>query len=631
MQGLAWWAAPPRVAVWVLVLAVAGGVLGYRWSERAGLAQLADLTSQRQELYALALEAELARYAYLPSLIAIDADILAPIEQPASAEARERASRRLARINARAGSVQILLATPGGRLLASSDSRRVSGAVGTDAAMEAALSKDIVADFFAANAGDGTTDYCFVHDIQRAGSVRGRVVVKVNLGPLEATWVDLGLRSQSDKVLVVDENGVVILSSVLAWKYRTLGAAHRGAAPAQARYASAKLLPLDIDMNVGVERGASLVRVAIEGSSSASKAPQLAMERPIVPLAARLLTLADPSEPLRAARATAWGGAAGGACLGLLALYAAYRRRSVHQLLQAGVDLRRAHDQLERQVDERTSELRAANEELMRQIAQRKQAENELIQASKLAVLGQMSAGISHEINQPLTALRALSRNTLLLFEGGRGQAVVDNLRMIDAMAERMGRIVTQLKSFARKSVGAGGTAAAGTGAGAGVGTGAVVGGAAAVDLAAAVRDALLLLEHRIRAEGVQVELVIAPGTFVNADLTRLEQVLLNLATNAVDAMQGSAQRRLRITAEPQGERTLVAVSDTGAGMDDASLQRVFEPFFTSKPAGEGLGLGLVISQTLVREFGGTLRAQRGRVGMRFEFDLPTTVKELHV
>jgi two-component system C4-dicarboxylate transport sensor histidine kinase DctB len=238
------------------------------------------------------------------------------------------------------------------------------------------------------------------------------------------------------------------------------------------------------------------------------------------------------------------------------------------------------------------------------------QAEDELMQAGKLAVLGQMSAGISHEINQPLTALRALSRNTMLLLESGRTKTVAENLKAIDDMAERMGRITLQLKSFARK--------------GASIAT--------PVDLDAVVRSVLLLLEHRLRAEGIEVLVDLGSGLQVRGDTNRLEQVLLNLATNAVDAMADSSTKRLSIASALVDARVVVSVADTGAGMDEEDFGHLFEPFFTTKPAGQGLGLGLVISSKIIREFGGTLRARRGEEeGMVFEFDLEPVRKEVYV
>ncbi|WP_374564640.1 ATP-binding protein [Ideonella sp.] len=603
-------AAPQLIALLTVALVVVGMVMGYRISERSGLADLAAVASERLELYASNLETELARYAYLPSLIAIDEDVQALLDDPHNAQVQQRARLKLARVNVRAGSILIFVTAADGEALAASNGYQRHGDVpgGRTPLPEAArnLGEDAV-DFFASNETDGTTDYYFVYPVRRSGTYRGHIVVKVSLAPLEATWVDLGLRSQSEKLLVVDQNDVVIMSSVPAWKYRMLGSVNVEALQSSGRYVGATLAPLGMSIERSAESGSTVVRLA--DVQSAGHSLHLAQERPVVPLAVRLMTLSDPLDVWRRARYAAWGGGAGGAVLGLLALYWLHRRRALRQLFRARNALQQAHDQLERQVDERTRELRTTNDELKRQIAQRLQAEDELMQAGKLAVLGQMSAGISHEINQPLTALRALSRNTALLLQSGRTQAVADNLKLIDDMAERMGRITLQLKSFARK------------------------GGSVAqpVDLAAAVSNVLLLLEHRLRAERIQVQVDVPDALQVRADTNRLEQVLLNLFTNALDAMASTPDKQLRLSARVDDGRVTVQVADSGEGIPEANLERLFEPFFTTKPAGQGLGLGLVISSKIVREFGGTLRARPTEQGMVFEFDLEFAQKEVYV
>jgi two-component system C4-dicarboxylate transport sensor histidine kinase DctB len=603
--------APPLIALLTLILAVVGMVLGYRVSERNGLAELTAVANERLDLYASNLEAELARYAYLPSLIAIDEDVQALLDDPHDALVQQRARLKLARVNVRAGSILIFVTAADGEALAASNGyQRHGGDVpgGRTPLPEAARRIDEDAgDFFASNEADGTTDFYFVQAVSRGGVYRGHIVVKVSLAPLEATWVDLGQRSHSEKLLVVDQNDVVIMSSVPAWKYRMLGSVNAEALQASGRYVGATLAPLGMDAEANAQGGARVVRIA--DVQSVGHSLHLAQERPVMPLAVRLVALSDPSEVWRRARFAAWGGGAVGALLGVFALYLMHRRRALHQLFKARNALQQAHDQLERQVDERTSQLRNANEELKRQVAQRMQAEDELMQAGKLAALGQMSAGISHEINQPLTALRALSRNTLLLLASGRTTVVADNLKAIDDMAERMGRITLQLKSFARK----GGSAVA------------------PVDLEVAVRNVLLLLEHRLRAERVEVAIHLTPGLQVRAESNRLEQVLLNLVGNAIDAMSQEPTRRLSIASVDSHGRAVVSVADTGAGMAEDQLERLFEPFFTTKPAGQGLGLGLVISSKIVREFGGSLRARRGDAGMVFEIDLEAVSKEIYV
>jgi two-component system C4-dicarboxylate transport sensor histidine kinase DctB len=327
---------------------------------------------------------------------------------------------------------------------------------------------------------------------------------------------------------------------------------------------------------------------------------QVMQEADLLSLGVKLVAFSDPSDIRQQARWAAWGGGSAGAALGLLMLYLAYRQRSIRQMAVVQDNLRRAHDELEHLVDERTLQLQQANQELQSQIAERVKVQEELIQAGKLAVLGQMSAEISHEINQPLTALRAMSTNTIKFFELGRTSAAVENLRAIGGIVDRMERVARQLKSFVRKTPGHG----------------------ASFALQAAVCNVEAMLEHRLRSEGVEMITRIHEQALVACDRDRLEQVLLNLCSNAIDAMAGCATRRLTVTTASSEQRWRVQVADTGVGMDEARLHRLFEPFFTTKPAGEGLGLGLVIAANIVREFGSHLRAHKADVGMVFEFEL---------
>ncbi|WP_198968885.1 sensor histidine kinase [Xylophilus sp. ASV27] len=599
---------PAFLAFVAMALAFLGMTAGYQWGVRNGLGQLAFRADERLELYAAALESELARYSYLPSLVAIGAESTALLDAPGSPLLRQRASRALARINARAGSSQLLILGPAGEVLAASDPQLQPGSEPpmplTDAAV---LSGDEPLDFFGANPVTGATEHYFVHPVRRAGSTLGRIVVRISLAPLEATWVDLGLRTQSEKLLVVDENGVIVMSSVAGWKYRVYRGGQQITPQLSSRYPPHALKPLSLALDESPEPGTVLVRV---GEQHGTRYPQqLAQERAVSTLLLRLIVLSDPSEVWRGAQRAAWGGAAGGALIGMLALYVLQRRNTVRALFQAKSELQQAHDQLERRVSARTQRLRRANDELRRQVAQRQQAEDELIQAGKMAALGLMSASISHEINQPLTVLRALSRNTIRMLSDQQHPAVAQNLRTIDEMSERMGRIVTQLKTFARRASVAAGPA----------------------DLGLSVRNVLLMLDHRIRAEEIEVLQDIALATLVRADATRLEQVLLNLATNALDAMAHQPLRRLVIRAERHEARVRVSVEDTGEGMDEERMRRLFEPFFTTKPAGQGLGLGLVISSKILQELGGALRAQRTDQGMRFEFDLEFVEAPSHV
>ncbi len=585
------------------LLMVLGFMLAHRLSERSGRDQLSALSTERLELYASNLAAELGRHASLPSLLAIAPTLQTLMQAPGDEAARRAASQMMARVNVRAGTHQIFVATPQGEVLAASET------LTPPPRLAEAVAQGRV-HFFAADPSTGSTDFYLLHPLRQGGVTGGVIVVRFNLAPLEATWVDLGLRSQGERILVADEQDVVIMSSVQAWKYAVLDHAdpsRRKALEASARYPQAVGRDLELPVTLEVHQGQQ-VSLTLPGASRPR--PMLAQQRQILPLGLRLVALSDLSEVRQRAQYAAWGGAAFGASIGLLVLYLSSRRRALRQLTQAQAALRQAHGQLEQLVDSRTAELRQTNEALKTQIAQRLKTESELLQASKLAVLGQMSAGLSHEVNQPLTALRALARNSIRLLETGRSDAVAANLQIMDDMVERMSRITRQLKSFARKA------------------DEAVTG---AVPLLDSVRNALVLLDHRSRPMGLQTDIDIPEGLQVRAESNRLEQVLVNLFGNAMDAMETESIRRLRVKANADDAgRVLVRVQDSGPGVPEADLPHLFEPFFTTKPAGEGLGLGLVISAKIIHEFGGTLRAERlpDGEGMSFEFDLAVAPAE---
>jgi two-component system C4-dicarboxylate transport sensor histidine kinase DctB len=299
-----------------------------------------------------------------------------------------------------------------------------------------------------------------------------------------------------------------------------------------------------------------------------------------------------------------------------LLFYLRQRRRAIYASLAAKEALQQAHDELERKVAERTADLVAANEQLGREVAERqhteqvlREAQDGLVQAGKLAVLGQMAAGITHELNQPLAALRTLSDNARLLLAKARTDDVRNNLALISQLTDRMAKITGQLKAFARKSPMHLGP----------------------VSVRRALGNVQALLEQRLRTERVAiVEEWSADDLEVLADANRLEQVLVNVVVNALDAMHETSVRRLEVSVRRHAGRVFIAVRDTGAGIAPEVLPRVFEPFVTTKEPGAGLGLGLAISAGIIRDFGGSLSAaNRPQGGAEFTIELASAT-EMH-
>jgi two-component system C4-dicarboxylate transport sensor histidine kinase DctB len=265
-----------------------------------------------------------------------------------------------------------------------------------------------------------------------------------------------------------------------------------------------------------------------------------------------------------------------------------------------------AATQLKTQVEERTRDLSESNASLQTEIDEHRHTEarlrttqNELVQAGKLAALGQMSAALAHEINQPLAAIRTFMASAKVFARRGDLAQVVSNLDLITDLAERMARITGHLKTFARKSE---------------------PGHPERVQVDRAIDGTLFLLESQIKAAGVVVDKTVEPDLWVLGHAVQLEQVILNLVRNALDAVGDQEHGRITITAQASESQTSesqtlashvqIKVADNGPGIPANQLDQIFDPFFTTKALGKGLGLGLSISYGIVQDFGGQIHAR---------------------
>ncbi|MBA4223753.1 MAG: two-component sensor histidine kinase [Methylobacterium sp.] len=244
---------------------------------------------------------------------------------------------------------------------------------------------------------------------------------------------------------------------------------------------------------------------------------------------------------------------------------------------------------------------KAGNDELgdlARALAVFRQTRDDLIQAAKLAALGQMAAGLSHELSQPLAAIRSHAHNGALLLERGRPEEARQAMTRIQALTTRAAELIAHLRRFARKP-------------------GVVL---SPVEVGEIVDTALSLFAPRVDAERVTLRRDLPTGRlYVHAEEIRLEQVLVNLVANALDAVAGVAGATLVVGARRRGRSVEIWVEDSGPGIDRVHLERIFDPFFTTKPVGSGLGLGLSLSYNIIKDLGGTLAvAETGPDGTRF-------------
>lgn len=603
---IAWWAA------------LAGGVAlagaAYRWTEQINIERLRAAGAQRLEVYAASLQNLLDKYDFLPHMLELDRNVLALLEHPQDDKRRLEVNTYLERLSRQAGSRIIYIVDLQGRTLAASNWRQKDSFVGDDIRFRPYLQNALSgrpSGFYGVGTTSGEPGYFYARGVHRDGRMLGVAVVKVNIEEQERGWVQ-----GADKVMLADANGVLFLSSAPAWKYHTLRPLSdnvRAQLEQTRQYHGLALPPLPIRDDAAHLDGTRVVTIGAAGGSEARGSitpPLLVQTRSLAPRQWTFLYLSDLSQARANARAAVLFACVAYGFLLLLFLY-------VRQRLQAKEQLQDAYNQLELMVAERTSRLERTTQRLMAEAEVRRQAEqqlhrtqNELYQAGKMAVLGQMSASITHELNQPLTALRTMSDNAVLLFERGRMDEARQNLAKISQIVARMGSITGKLKSFARKS-----NAELGP-----------------VSIHTAISNALVLVERRLQLDKVAFTLDISQAdVYALCDSNRLEQVLLNLMTNALDALatlERGAPRTLTVGVAETAQSVLIRVADNGPGLTDEAREKLFQPFFTTKPQGEGLGLGLAISEQIVRDFGGSLRPEETTTGASFVIELRAATME---
>jgi len=604
-----------------VALAVAGA---YRWAWKVAVDRSREAGEQRLELYVNALRAELERVEYLPGVFADDPEVVRTLQRPADLVLREAVNRRLEEANTRSGAAFINVLDRSGEVIASSSWRARVSFVGTRLDYRPYFRDALAGNdgrFYGIGTNSAEAGYYFARPVRVRAPARGVApdavigvcAVKIRMDKLETVW---GLRDEH--VLVSDGDGVILLSSVPGWRFRTLAPLSPGVIArirATRQYEGVPLTPIQLVTETLLSSSARIVLATADRDVPARL--MLLTERRMAEPAWQVAVLWDLAPARSAARGAAVTAAFACGLLLMVWLYMRLRDQALVQRAAAADALRAAHDALERKVDERTAALLRANEQLRHEVSERERTErvlretqDDLVQAGKMAALGQMATGITHELNQPLAALRTLSDNAQVLLARAQLAEVQNNLALISQLGERMGHMTSELKRFGRKAPGRLG----------------------AIAVRDALANALLVMAHRVRAEGAQIVEDLPPAlASVLGDLNRLEQVLVNLLANALDAVRGQTVRRIEIGAEEREDSVVLTIADSGPGIDAEALPRLFEPFFTTKGAVSGLGLGLAISANIVREFGGTLiAANRPCGGALFTIELHVVGEVLH-
>jgi len=561
---------------------------GARWSLAQGEAAADAAARQTARTHIALLSSELQKFRLLPLVLVEYPDVAATLADRSDA-AQSRLDRTLEQLVQRTDAAAIYVVDASGMTRAASNWNSPASFVGQNYGFRPyfrdAMAKG-ASEFFALGTVSGRPGLYLARRVDRDGRALGVVVVKVEFDGVETAWTrNIGMS------FVVDAHGVILVTDVPDWRFhairpidaatiadlrRTLQFGNTPPAPAPVAFDGADAL-------VG---GKTRYRVATEPA----------------PLGGgRLYHLSPLDPPLAAARSQALllG-------LGLLLIFAV----AAGVLIRAAETRRmqaRARAALEDEVKRRTVELSDANARLVIESEERIEADRryresreELAQANRLASLGQITAGVAHEINQPVAAIRTFAENGTTLIDRGAPEKARENLARIVDLTARIGTITGELRAFARRRAGAGGTA----------------------PLGSVLDGTLLLLGERARGV-VRVEidarLLVRP---LVGDRTRLEQVVINLVQNAIEAVDGRPDGRVTLTAGLADGSIELTVADNGPGLDPTVAASLFTPFASAKP--EGLGLGLAIARDIAREFGGDITHRPGPTGATFVARLKT-------
>jgi two-component system C4-dicarboxylate transport sensor histidine kinase DctB len=578
----------------------------YFWSLKSGIDGLNESGRRRLEVYATSLDNVLDKYDYLPKTLELNKDVFTLLQNPHDKKMVAAVNQYLEQINEQAKSNVIYVIGLDGATLAASNWNQSGSFVGTNLSYRPYF-KDALHHIPGRFYGIGTTSkeagYYFAHGIYRNGKILGVAAVKISLNKLEKNW-----SQGNDQVMLIDENNVIFLSSVAKLKYKTVGRLDQvtiAKLNETHQYFEQSLDPIHFINANFLPYGTRVISIKEEGKRASTQNPTdsyLVTEGGTMSQANwRFILLSDFGKVQTGAATTCAFAVVIFILLMFVFLYLRQRHMTIMQNVAAKEALQHAYENLELMVAERTSALNLTTKNLTQEIAERHQAQqalqttqNELIQAGKMAVLGQMSAGITHELNQPLTALHTLTDNALVLLERGKLDDVKKNLSTIQQVIDRMATIIRQLKIFSRKSTSS----------------------LTPVAICNAISNAKFLVDRRMQLADVNFKQIVPDNeVFARGDSNRLEQVLVNLFNNALDSMENSSQRCLIVKVRCSEDMIIIEVKDNGTGIPDEVQQHLFEPFYTTKPQGVGLGLGLVISAQIVREFGGELSGENSPDG----------------
>lgn len=577
-------------------LIILGAALAGRLAADRARLELEARANAALPLATASLASVIEKQRLIPTLLSRSAEVIALLAAPAPApQLRSHLDTLFASIAADASAAVIYLIDREGVAIAASNANEVGSFVGSDYSFRTYFVNAMAegsAQQYALGTVSGRPGLYMARRVDSVLGPLGVVVVKVEFDPLEARWRESGLIVQ-----VTDLEGVVLATTEPAWRFGTTRPLDdEAAARHRLQLGDRSLSPVPVTITPG------------QGALIDSK-PHILATAAIGPAAPGWsLTVFLPTEPATsaAARNAQVTALLAGLLIGGASLFLARRRRWT---IARQAALAAMNTELEARVARRTEELNRSNQALATEITEREAAEtrvrhlrDDLAQANRLSILGQVSAGVAHEINQPLAAIRAYAEAGTQLLDAGLEDDTRENLREIVSVTERIGAITQSLRGFARRGKG----------------------DIRPIVIEEAIDGAINLLAGRIRDAGVRIERTPrTPDAQVAAGQIRLEQILVNLLQNAIDAVQRAPDPTIRIAVTLSPASVAITVADNGSGIAPEVRDQLFMPFTTTKET--GLGLGLVISSEIALEFGGglTLEPAGDTPGTTFTLELP--------
>lgn len=553
----------------VLAVCALGAIVIY-FSNQYLTQRFTETTRNRSEvrltLYVSNLMSELQRNSIVPQLLARDPQLITALDY----KDYSLSTARLLSFVDEIGAASLILLDADGRTVAATDRNRL-GELHKSSPHFVNAQRSNATIFTTLDNDNGGYAFVYSRRVEVGSATAGVIVVEVDLQKLERGWAGV-----SDAVYVADGQGTIIMSTEPRW---------RGLDEAAAL--TRQSAPSAIERALRATQGWAVqsVDAYLQGEAVLRREARVPFQGWRI---VNFTTYSSVRERVNGVLALEVMGFA----IILALMFWLWSRKAASRIVL---------------FQRESADLRSLNIRLQREIAERQKvektlqvAEQTLAQSSKLAALGEMSAAVSHELNQPLAAMKTYLAGARLLLQRKRPEEALSSFQRIDDLIERMGAITKQLKSYARKGAD----------------------GFSPVDTRAAVSSALSMMEPQLKSRDITITRTLPEDeVMILGDRLRLEQVIINLLRNALDATKMVREPMIEIILAT-GDTVSLTVRDNGMGIED--LDELFEPFYTTKQPGDGVGLGLAISSGIVNDLGGRLTARNAAGGGAvFEVQLP--------